>query len=502
MSTAIETRIRVEALDGAGQPVTLRLSDRGHAAGADEGHADWIDDLEGPPILTRSMGADLDPAAPADTGVSAITLANRGGQWDHLRDWAWGRPITVLEGPAGAPTAQFAAVLTGVVERADAGWSGVDLILRDRLADLRDRPITEETLAGTSTGGGLGAEGGPSLAGRPVPTGWGTCEAITPIEANASDNLWRIGPYDALTHAADGGAVLMLHGTGYPDLAALLAATLSPGEVAGCPALGVVRPYGVPEGAFTVSARFHADTTAGALARAVLEGPGGLAPADILAAVDALPAWDVGTWTGTSEATVGEVLDALVGSVGAWWHDTATGQVTAFRLIPPEMATPTVSLTSDDLTGTPRLVATGAEVPAGRIELEYRRAWTVLESDRLRDPDGIPERLAYRDLVSDEYRMEAADLAAVQARWPNHVTVVRQTVLATQAAAQARLANLEALFDRPRRAWRLGVTRDAARGLDLGACMDLSAIPRLGMTQAWVVGLRRERVAAELTVWG
>jgi len=499
----IETRIRVQALDGDGEAATLTISDRGYAAGADEGNVDWLDDLESPPILTRSMGTDLDPASPADTGVSAITLANRGGQWDHLRDWAFGRAITVLEGPAGKPTSQFTPVMMGVVDRADVGWSGVDLILTNRLAELRDRPITEETLAGTSTGGGLGAEGGESLAGRPVPTGWGVCEAVTPVEANTSDNLWRIGPYDALTHAADGGAILALNGTDYADLGALLAAELAPGEVAGCSALGIIRPYGVPEGAATVSARFHADSSAGALARAILEGPGGMASADILAAVDALPAWEAGYWTGTDDATVGEVLDAIVGATGAWWHDTATGQITAFRLTPPpELATAAATLTDDDLTAVPRLVSTGAEVPAGRIEVEYRRAWTTLTSDRLRDPDDIAERLAYRDLVLDEYRLEGLDLDAVQARWPNHVTVARQTVLATQAAAQERLANLEALFAAPRRAWRLSVTRDAARGLDLGDCLNLSALPRLGMARAWVVGLRRERAAAELTVWG
>ncbi|MBB4268150.1 hypothetical protein, partial [Roseospira visakhapatnamensis] len=262
MST--ETRIRVEALDGDGQSVTLRLSDRGYAAqgsqGAGEGPVDWIDGLETLPVLTRSMGLDLDPARSADTGVSAVTLANRGGQWDHLRDWAWGRAITVLEGPADAPTAQFTPVLTGIVERADVGWSGVDLILRDRLADLRDRPITEATLAGTSTGGGLGAEGGPSLAGRPVPTGWGVVEALSPVEVNPHDTLYRLGPYHALDAAADGGAPLTI-GDSYPDLDSLVAATLAPGEVAGCPALGVIRPAAPPDGAFTVSARFHADSS-------------------------------------------------------------------------------------------------------------------------------------------------------------------------------------------------------------------------------------------------
>ncbi|MBB4268309.1 hypothetical protein [Roseospira visakhapatnamensis] len=80
--------------------------------------------------------------------------------------------------------------------------------------------------------------------------------------------------------------------------------------------------------------------------------------------------------------------------------------------------------------------------------------------------------------------------------------MARATVLADPAHAALRCAGLEALFGRPRRAWRLGLTRDAARGLDLGTCVDLSAVPRLGMTRAWVVGLRRERAAAEITVWG
>ncbi|MBB4287522.1 hypothetical protein [Roseospira goensis] len=493
-----ETRIRAHYRDAAGVMRTLHASDAGYRAGPEEGHATYVDDLRVRPAWTRTIGAGLDPD-PADTAYSAITLGDAAsGRYDALREAAWGYAVAVLEGPRGRPTAEFAVVMTGIVERADVGWRDVDLILRDRLQALRDRPITEATLAGTATAGGRTPEGGPSLADRPVPIGWGVVEAIPPVEGNVHDETVRIGPYHALTGVADMGAPLTV-GAMYPDWAALQAATLAPGTVAGCPAEGLIRTESPPVGALLVSARFQAVSTLPALVRAVLEGPGGLAPADILASVDALPAWDAGWWTGAEAATVGDVLDGLLSGVG-YWHDDALGRIGAWRPTPPELAAATVALTADDLAGAPELVATGLEVPAGRLEVEYRRAWTVLSEDQL-VPADTPARLAWRDLVTRETRLSARDSAAVQARWPAYRTVPRTTALASAADAAVLAGDLEGLFGAPRRAWRLGTTREAARLVDLGTCVDLSAIPRLGLTRAWVVGLRR-RPRPEITVWG
>ncbi|WP_170284521.1 hypothetical protein, partial [Roseospira marina] len=360
-------------------------------------------------------------------------------------------------------------------------------------------PITTATLAGTATAGGMAPEGGPSLAGRPVPVGWGVAEAVTPVEGNVHDQIYRIGAYDALTGAADGGAPLTI-GPQFETASALQAATLSAGEVAGCRAEGLIRLYAPPAGALTVSARHHADCRLPALVRAVLEGPGGIRPSDIRPSVDALPAWEAGWWTGATEATVGQVLDGLLAGVG-YWHDDALGRIAAWRPTPPEWATPTVALTVDDLAGAPDLVATGLEVPAGRIEVEYRRAWTVLSEDQLVDAD-TPARVAWHDLLTAAYRLDAGDIPVVQDRWPGYRTVARTTALALQDAAATLRTGLAPMYDMPRRAWRLGVTRAGARQCDLGTCVDLSAIPRLGMARAWVVGLRRSRSDAQLTVWG
>jgi hypothetical protein len=495
-----ETRVRAHYMDAAGAMQTLHLSDIGYAAGAEESYAVYDGALRTRPTWSRSIDPALDPARGADTSYSAITIGEAAtGRYDPLRDAAWGYDVEVLEGPAGRPTAEFAAVMTGIVERADIGWRDVDLILRDRLQALRDRPLTDQTMAGTATAGGLAPEGGPSLAGRPEPVGSGAVEAVSPVEGNVHDHIYRVGPYDALTGAADMGAPLTV-GAMYPDWAALLAAPMTAGTVAGCPAEGLIRLYGPPAGTLLVSLRHQADCTLPALVRAILTGPGGINPADILPSVDALPAWEAGWCVGATDATVGQVLDGLLSGVG-YWHDDALGRIAAWRPTPPELAPATAALTQDDLYGTPELVATGLEVPAGRIEIEYRRAWTTLSEDQL-VPADTPERVAWRDLVTRDYRLDAADIAAVQARWPEYRTAARTTALASATDAATLRADLTPLFERPRRAWRLGVTRDAARMVDLGACVDLSAIPRLGMPRAWVVGLRRDRSQPRITVWG
>ncbi|WP_299440156.1 hypothetical protein [uncultured Rhodospira sp.] len=495
-----ETRVRAHYMDADGAMQTLHLSDIGYAAGPEEGYAVYDGALFTRPTWSRSIDPALDPSRGADTSYSAITIGEAAsGRYDALRDAAWGYDVEVLEGPAGAPTADFSVVMTGITERCDVGWRDVDLILRDRLQALRDRPLTTATLAGTATAGGLAPEGGPSLAGRPVPVGYGVAEAVSPVEGNIHDHIYRVGPYDTLTGAADMGAPLTV-GAMYPDWAALLAATLAPGAVAGCPTEGLIRLYGPAAGALVVSLRHQSDCTLPALVRAILEGAGGVAPAGILPSVDALPGWEAGWWTGATDATVGQVIDGLMSGVG-YWHDDALGRIAAWRPTPPELATPTAVLTTDDLHGAPELVATGLEVAGGRIEIEYRRAWTTLTEDQLVDAD-TPERIAWRDLVTRDYRLNAADLSAVQARWPEYRTAARTTALASATDAATLRGDLVPLFERPRRAWRLGVTRDAARACDLGTCVDLSAIPRLGLSGAWVVGVRRDRSQPRITVWG
>ncbi|GEO82853.1 hypothetical protein [Pararhodospirillum oryzae] len=498
---AIETRVLVRGVDEAGGDVVVRLSTHGYLAAADEGRVDWLPDLEALPEVSRALPLGLDHET-ATSGYTAVSLGNRRGQWDWLRGVAWGREAVVLEGPAGAPTSAFVPVLTGIVDRADVGWETADLILRDRLAALRDRKVIDRTFLGTSLAGGQGAEGGSALAGQPWPTGWGVVEALTPVEANTQDHIYSVGVYQSVVSAWDGAAALTVTGGAYPTLAALLGASIATGQLAQAPALGLVRLGAAPASTLTLTVRYHTPATLPTLASAVLTGPGGLTEAEVgpgWASLDAVG--EAGWWTGADAATVGDVLDGLTAAASAHWIDTPTGVIDAFVLSPPELAAPVIALDADDIIGTPRLEAAGTEVPAGRLEIEYRRAWTTVAPEQLPEAD-TAARLAYRDLVSREWRLLALDRPTITTRWPHAGTVKRQTALLTEAGAAVVRDRLAALYAVPRRAWTVTVRRAAVLGVDVGQVVDLSGVPRLGLGHAVVTSLRRRRADADLTVWG
>jgi hypothetical protein len=90
-------------------------------------------------------------------GFGEIVLNNADGSLDALNTYGLdGRAVTVRTGVAGdAYPEGWTALLTGTVEQAEFGWDTVRLLIRDRQAEVADRPFQAVKFGGSNEGSPL-----------------------------------------------------------------------------------------------------------------------------------------------------------------------------------------------------------------------------------------------------------------------------------------------------------------------------------------------------------
>lgn len=258
-----------------------------------------------------------------------------------------------------------------------------------------------------------------------------------------------------------------------------------------------------PAGLITVDATHGAtaaDRTAARIFAAVLT-KAGYTSADWVAAdltaLDALDDGVCGLWTFDDRLRVGEALDLLAATVGAWWGTDRLGRFRIAQWTAPS-GSPVLTLTANDIADLERLPS---EVPSTRTTLQYARHYAVQPSDVA---FGVSD--ARRAQLAREWREVTATDAAVATKFALARDTREPTLYANAADAQAEATRRQTL--RGVKHSRFTITCQLTAevdALDFGAVITLQH-PRFGLSAGVLARvLAIEPVRADdrlrLTVW-
>ncbi|WP_157879015.1 hypothetical protein [Pararhodospirillum photometricum] len=387
----------------------------------------------------------------SSVGLGEIRLSNKDTALAGWRDYGWdGQSAVVRTGRIGTPyPSAWATLFVGVIAGVEVGVSDVRVRLRDAQR-LLDEPIQTSLYAGTSSGAS-GVEGGADLEGDPKPLCFGLCRDAPLVLVNGALQIYQYhdGPAGGVLAVYDKGSALTSAGS-VATLTALQAATVPPGHWLQCPPLGLVRLGSTPAGQVSAdvlgdATGGYADTAPGIAARLLARV--GVPVGDTFSALAAAAPAPVGVYVSESRK-VGETLDDVLGSVGAWCVRDGAGVWQVGRLASPGL--PVAEITDLEMTDITVLTPSDDDggVPPYRVDLQYLRCW------RTQDEPAAGVTSDRKAFLSKEYRTKTALNGAIKTKHLLSPVMTRTTLLVVPEDAQAEAERLLALY---------GVRRDYVR---------------------------------------
>ena len=226
------------------------------ASSANDSAVTGLNDVIWRPAITeeaeigiRLFKGDFDGQAAPSTGSLSIQI----DQWlsieANVRRFLWqGAPVKLYAGVSGQAW-PWTVVFEGLVDQFSAGANTVKLNLK-----VNTEPFDADVLTLKYAGTG-GAEGDVNIKDKVKPFLLGRCFNVEPVLINAVDNVLQFSGYGAIqavTTLYERGSAFGASSGNYATYAALVAATIAPGQWATCLAQGMVRlgapPYGVITG--------------------------------------------------------------------------------------------------------------------------------------------------------------------------------------------------------------------------------------------------------------
>lgn len=495
----------VAATDAAGTLATLRWTSAslGYATGPAETPANTVYDpcVQQVGYIERAVTVGA-----ARVGYGELTLATS-GHLDGLLNYGFdGRAVTIRRGPVGAAyPAGFPVVLRATAEQPEFGGLTMRLRLRDRLSEL-DRPLQTARYGGTNALP-AGTDGtADDIKGQAKPRIYGAVKNAAPVLVNTSRLIYQIhdGALQAVGAVYDRGAALTA-GTAYTSESDMQTNAPSAGQYRVWLAGGMFRLGSLPTGQVTADATegaAAANRYAGALISRIAQQMG-IAAGDVSAvdvsALDAAAPYELGVMLQGDETALG-VLDRIAASVGAWYGFDRLGVLRLGRLAAPS-GTPATDLTDISITSLER-IAQGV-LPSWRAVVGWGRNETVQAGDLAGSVTA-----ARRAWLGEALRTTAAEDAAVKTQYLLAGELRRDTLLTTQANADAEAARLLALYKVRRDTFKVRARLSAGEveSIDLGQTVRLTW-PRYGLAGGRlfvVTGLRQDFAsdALELTLWG
>ncbi len=422
----------------------------------------------------------------SSVGYGRVALINSDGGLDALARYGWGRRITVRRGLVDGLTypaypAAWNIVFRGIVEQAEVSRDLVALLIRDRQAEIADKPLSTVKFAGNNILPS-GVEGvATDLKGKVKPWLYGPAENVPVPCCNTSRLIFQVSQGAlAFISAVYDRAATITAGVARASLALLLANTPAAGTFdyyLGAGGDGAyIRLGTTPTGEITVTATegaTSADRTAAQVIKRILLGPGGLTLGDIdaaaITALDAANDAEVGFWVG-DETTVGDVLDRICASVGAFWGFTRDGLFTVSRLdLPsgPSVDTYTVSDFGPDID---RIAGRdpGAGKGVWQVVLNYRPNHTVQTSDIA---GSVTQ--ARRAIIAKPYATITANDNAVLTQYPLADQIKLDTLLVAEADAQAEADRLLAMYATPLDFVDLTLSAARAGSIEIGQAVTI-----------------------------
>jgi hypothetical protein len=380
-------------------------------------------------------------------------------------NYGWGRVATLkMLSAADAPVSGADALLKAMVEGIETSDAPrtLRLRLRSRLAEL-DKPLLTARYLGTTTSGDapVQTEGDADLKGQIKPYAFGNCPNVPGKLISKFRLLYQFAVNALASIIVYDGGIALTNAGDFGSVAALLNATVAPGQYATCLAQGIARLGADPGLGVTADVVEGATLSLRSAAR-VLQRMLALVPtiagADIVTATfDAFHAFnpaEVGIYVDSDVAAV-DPISQVADSVGGAVLDTALGNFEAVWNAGPSATTIDATYTLRDLLdGTSMQMFAGPSsegqgVPTWSVVLNWGRVWQVQGSGDLwpriaEATDGAD--LARKQLLAAATRQVTAQDAAVKTAHPQAVELTFDTLLTQQADAQAEAARRLALY--------------------------------------------------------
>ncbi len=343
-----------------------------------------------PALMRRDIFGDGQIGGASQTGYGELTLVNPDGGLDYLGNYAFdGRSLVIKVGEETAAYASFVTVLKGTMQQAVMEWQQVSIRLRDRQAEL-SKPVQPLTYAGNNALPN-GLEGVSDIKGAAKPLLLGRCHNVAPVLVNSSRLIYQVttGTLAELVNVFDKGAYLA-RGADYASQSDMETNTPAAGYFRTWKAGGLFRLGSSPVGQVTCTAWQYATiegNTAAQVAYRLVTGPGGISPADTVAAdytlLDSQNAGNIGLWV-SDGLSVADALDQVCASVGAWWGFDQLGRFRIARFDAPGGAEVT-TLTDVEILAIEqeRLSVNGEAAPVFKLTLNHDINWTVQAGDAL-----------------------------------------------------------------------------------------------------------------------
>lgn len=443
--------------------------------------------------------------------LGEMRLANANGQYDAWLDYSFaGRPVVIRRGEPGPYPASMRAIFTGTIEALTVNQAEVIVRLKDKQL-MFDRKALSAVYAGSNVGP-VGIEGAADdIKGQTKPRLFGHGLYLAPPCVNTAKLAYQpsAGALKAIGAVYVDG-VALTPGGDHADSAALMAAVLSPGPTyVTCLAEGLFRLAADPGGGEVTCDAVEGETederTAAQILRrlALLAGldPAEISAADV-AALDAANNAPLGIWI-TGEETFASAMDAVAGSVGAYYGFDGPGMLRMARLEAP-IGAPVLEIGNDSILGgrLERRPAADGDIPAWSYTIRHSRVWS---------PDGevagsVPaERRAY---LANEYRAERAEAPSVRIQHLLAAELTADTLLVSAAAAAAEAARRLELHRERRDFFEVPVSDDLLRDLDLKitdvVCLRSDRFDLADGRPFRVLGIlpQSSRKRTTLTLWG
>ena len=323
------------------------------------------------------------------------------------------------------------------------------------------------------------------LEGRPKGQGYGYVPEAACQMVNSGKLMFLLHDrqINSIAYAKNGSDPITV-GTAHASLAALDAATVAAGTCdyyLGSSSVGAYARLGTsPDRMVTFTFEGDVDATDGYVQSAaylmlrIAKRRGGLVDAEIdTAAFTALHTMNTsrcGLFI-TEEITVGQALDMLANSIGAWWGFTAAGLLTCGRLdLPLAGDTPDITLTQDDLvdpdTPIEELVLDGTNggIPARNVILNYGPIFGVQQPGELVQGASAGTREYFRQ----QYRRLDSPDAGVATAHLHSEEIEFTSLIIDRANAVTERARLATIYGAERQRFRAPVTTSRLTADDLG----------------------------------
>lgn len=435
-------------------------------------------------------------------GGGELVLVNADGGLDQFLEYGYdGRDFSIKVSEIDGLYAATTTFLKGTVEQEHFSWSQVTLRMRDRQLSL-DVPIQTVKYAGDNDWPN-GVEGtADDIKGKPKPKCFGDVFNVEPVLVNAAKLIYQVHDkrIEGIGAVRDRGETLGVgiqratlqelldntpaNGTfdyyyGSSSDGAYLRVNLVPQKIR-CDVLGD-KSDGTYRSTVSDIVKHLATTLGGIPATEVNE-------TDFMD-LNTANSSTVGVWI-VEETTIGQVIDELCASIGAWWRFDRLGIMRVARFGAATTPVRTMRRFADgepaaqsdiDMLNIERVQSNdpGNGLPVYLVKIRYKRNWAKQEGGDF--ADAVP--LSLQSLYSQEWREVIARDDSVKVQHPLAVELIIDTALATETAAQTEATRLLNLYKSKRKNYVVtaSLTADIITNVDLATEVQIVA-DRFGLS--------------------